>query len=340
MAVLEGRLFDGQASRPVPVRLAAHAGALEITTLDGSTPPVRVAAGALVWHEPLGHATRRVDLPGGAHVELRRGAELDALLAALGHRERAITRWQGSGLRVAMLIVVLVALGVVGYRWGLPLGARLIAQALPTEVVQTLDRQLLATLDESRMLAPTRLPESRIAAIEAVVAPILAARSSPDPVRLHFRAAEGIGANAFALPGGDIVVTDALVKLAPTDLHVAAVIAHEMGHVAHRHGLRNLIQASVIAGVVTVWTGDASTLATAGATVLLGSAYSRDFEHEADAHGADLLERVGQSPVLLADMLGRLAKAHGDDGAPGWGDYLSSHPATAERIARLKQGAQ
>ena len=109
------------------------------------------------------------------------------------------------------------------------------------------------------------------------------------PVTLHFRNAPDIGANAFALPGGDVVVTDGLVELATSPEQVAAVVAHELGHVAHRHGLRNMVQASILAALVSYWTGDFSSLATAGATAVLSAAYSRDFEREADDYGADLV---------------------------------------------------
>lgn len=343
MAEVEARLFDGRSSRPQPVRLCAVAGGIDLVFVDGSARRERLALAVLGWHEPLGHATRRVDLPGGRHCEVACGPALETFLRAVDHRERSITRWQGSGLRVLVAIVLILAVGLAGYRWGLPLLARGVAQALPAAAVQTLDAQLLKTLDEGGLLEPTVLAPARIAALDAAVAPLLAARRSADPVRLHYRAAPAIGANAFALPGGDIVVTDALVALAPSDAHVAAVVAHELGHVAHRHGLRNLIQASVLAAVIGVWTGDVSALATAGATMVLSSAYSRDFEREADAWGADLLQRAGRSPALLAEMLERLEQAHRPDAAAsggGWGDYLSSHPATAERVERLKRATQ
>jgi Zn-dependent protease with chaperone function len=195
------------------------------------------------------------------------------------------------------------------------------------------------------------------AAVRDALAPILAARKEDLPLHLSFHASP-IGANAFALPGGSIVVTDDLVALAPEPAHIAAVITHELGHVAGRHGLRNLIQASVVATVIGLWTGDMSSLATSGATLLLSTTYSRQFEREADAYGAALLLHSGRSPALLAEMLERLEASAGEgDQAAGGGDetaaedwagrlgrYLSTHPPTPERIAHLRgfrlQGAE
>ncbi len=342
---IDARLFDGESSRPTPVRLTVVGQGVDVDYLDGSAPRQRFAFDALHWHEPLG-ARRRVDLPDGRSCEVPKGPALDAFLSACGHRERAITVWQGSGVRVLVAIVLLIVVGLAGYRWGLPLVARGVANVLPQEAVTAIDGHVLLTLDKTGLLKPTQLSADQIDTIEAAIAPLLAARAEPTPVALHFRHAPDVGANAFALPGGDVVVTDELVKLAPSPEHVAAVVAHELGHVAHRHGLRNMIQASILAAVVSVWTGDVSTLATAGATVVLSSAYSRDFEREADDYGAALLTWTGQSPMLLADMLDALTQqaiAEGDlpaEQAEGhWSDYLSSHPSTPERIARLRRAS-
>lgn len=350
---IEGRLFDGRSSRPQAVRLSVVDGGVRLDALDGSTPSEQFDGGSLRWHEPLGQAVRRADLPGGRACEVRQGAELTAFLVATGHAESAVTVWQDSGARVLIALVLVVVVGVAGYRWGLPLSAHVIANALPQQTISAIDDQLLDTLDRSGLLAPTALDDDAVASIETATAPLLAAGAQGALIRLHFRAAKAIGANAFALPGGDIVVTDALVDLAPTPQHVAAVIAHELGHVKYRHGLRNLIQTSLLAAVIGAWTGDFSSLATAGAAGVLSAAYSRDFEHEADDYGATLLTRSGSSPVLLAEMLDALSKsrrdgtgveaarepASGEDGAH-WSDYLSSHPPTPERIARLRDASR
>ena len=344
-AGIDARLFDGESSRPVPVRLTVVGQGVDVDYPDGSAARERFGFDVLRWHEPLG-AMRRLDLPDGRSCEVPRGPALSAFLAACGHRERAITVWQGSGLRVLVAMVLLVVVGLAGYRWGLPLAARGVASVLPPQAVSALDGHLLQTLDKTGLLKPSKLSADQIDGIEAAVAPLLAARDDHTPVALHFRHAPEVGANAFALPGGDVVVTDALVALAPSPAHVAAVVAHELGHVAHRHGLRNMIQASILAAVVSVWTGDVSTLATAGATVVLSSAYSRDFEREADDYGAELLRRTGQSPMRLADMLEALTRQAVKEGelradhADGhWSDYLSSHPPTPERIERLRRAS-
>lgn len=146
-----------------------------------------------------------------------------------------------------------------------------------------------------------------------------------------------MGPNAFALPSGDIVVLDQLVELAENDDEVAGVIAHELGHVAYRHGLRQLIQSSVVSFVVGIYFGDVSSLAASFGALALESRYSREFEHEADAYGARSLLAAGLGSEPLAAMLERMEKAHAEKGGKASREsLLSSHPDTAERVARLR----
>lgn len=146
-----------------------------------------------------------------------------------------------------------------------------------------------------------------------------------------------MGPNAFALPNGDVVIFDQLIRLAENDDEVAGVIAHELGHVAHRHGLRQLIQSSVVSFVVGIYLGDVSSVAASLGALVLESRYSREFEFEADAYAARTMVAAGRGTEPLAAMLERLEKSHDASGSAGAGwSGLSSHPETAERIARLR----
>jgi predicted Zn-dependent protease len=89
---------------------------------------------------------------------------------------------------------------------------------------------------------------------------------------------------------------------------------------------------------MTAWLGDVSSLLVLLPTVLLETRYSRRFETEADDYAADQLRARGLSPGLLADALEHLAAHH--HGGPDIPDYLSSHPATAERIKKLRAAAE
>lgn len=139
--------------------------------------------------------------------------------------------------------------------------------------------------------------------------------------------------NAFALPGGRIYLLRGLIEKAESAEEVAGVLAHEMGHVAHRDGMRRLLQSSSSSFLIGLLFGDVfggSVLITLGQT-LVNSAYSREQEAAADAFAADLFLRIGQSPKPLGTFLARITKGDKTNGFP----FLQSHPLSADRLAAL-----
>jgi predicted Zn-dependent protease len=155
--------------------------------------------------------------------------------------------------------------------------------------------------------------------------------------RLHFRAGpKALGPNAFALPGGDIVLTDALVELAADEPDIiTGVLAHELGHVRHRHGMRLALQAGMVAGVSGLLVGDFSALLAGLPAWLAQADYSREFEREADLHARQMLQAAGISPRVMVRFFERLTayqQQRGQDKSP-LPMAFASHPAHAERIA-------
>jgi Zn-dependent protease with chaperone function len=145
------------------------------------------------------------------------------------------------------------------------------------------------------------------------------------------------------MPNGVIVVTDDLVDLADDERALLGVLAHELGHLERKHAMRRLLQALGVGMLVNLAVGDVSTVLTAAPTILLDQKYSRDFEREADGYAIDMLHanHVPLTPMAtlfekMRDADGARAKATGDNAEQGGYDYLSSHPADDERIARLK----
>lgn len=139
-------------------------------------------------------------------------------------------------------------------------------------------------------------------------------------------------ANAVTLPGGRILIFSGLIARAGNGEEVVAVVAHEIGHVAHRDGLRRLLQSSGSSFLIGLLFGDVlggGVIVTLAHT-LIDSAHSREAESAADLFAADLLVRLGQSPAALGDFLTRLDK--GDGPIPA---ILRSHPLSEARVAAL-----
>ena len=153
-----------------------------------------------------------------------------------------------------------------------------------------------------------------------------------------FRKGRGIGPNAFALPDGTIIFTDEMVNLAEHDQELSAVLAHEIGHVVRRHGMRSIVQDSLLGFAILAITGDitGSSELFIGLPVLLTElAYSREFEREADAYALAYMQNHDIDRQHFANLMRRVEKRSGagdDDGKKKWVNYLSTHPMTEERL--------
>ncbi|MGQ0699359.1 MAG: M48 family metallopeptidase [Panacagrimonas sp.] len=138
--------------------------------------------------------------------------------------------------------------------------------------------------------------------------------------------------NAFAAPGGVVVVNSGLILAVGSAEELAGVLAHEIQHVELRHSLQNMIHALGWAAVLTVTLGDVSAIAGVLIHQLGAMSFSRDLEIEADEKGVLALQRAGISSTGMLAFFRRLELQ--DKGSI---PLLSSHPATAERVARLEQ---
>lgn len=331
--------YDGKSTRRRVVALRHEHGRLRVCGDDIE----RVAElHELRVSEPMGDAPRLLTFADGAFCEVRDHAAFQALLDETGYRDGRIVRWQSS-LRwiVASSFLCVFAL-FAAYRWGLPSLAGHLANALPDSVLEAVSDQILEHLDE-RILAPSQLPAAQQAVITRRFSALVASdasRSLPDH-RVVFRANRAIPANALALPSGTVILTDDLVALADNDSQVLAVLAHELGHVDMRHGMRQLIQSSLVGALVAWWVGDLSSLMAAAPAALLEARYSREFELEADVFAARLLAANGVSPRCLAELLIRLENATSpaaSGGGRAFSAYLSTHPETALRAAAMQGG--
>lgn len=143
--------------------------------------------------------------------------------------------------------------------------------------------------------------------------------------------------NAFAVPGGKIILLKGLIDKAQSPDELAGVLAHEMGHGLSLHAETGIIRAVGFAAAIEFMMGGSSgTLANLG-LVLAQLSYSRVAEHEADLQAIALLKKAEISPHGFADFFKRMEESEHDGDKKGWGnlDILRSHPPTAERAALI-----
>lgn len=326
--------FDGRSARQHPVRLSFLDSRMRMT---GATAAREAPLAELRVSEPMGAAPRLITFADGAFCEVRDHAALAHLLATTGHIDRAHVRWQFDWRIVAATCLAFISLALAGYFYGLPLAARLAAPAVPESAVELMSEQTLKFID-AHLMSASKLPQEEVDPLVRRFAAMRAPGATSSVHRVVFRDGKRIGANAFALPDGTLVVTDQLFKLAGSEDEIVAVLAHELGHVAERHGLRMVLQSTAVGMFLVFYVGDVSSVLAAAPAALLQARYSRDMEREADDYGSAMLRENGLSPALLANMLERLEKAHRDkDGDIP--EYLSGHPATDARIRALRGGA-
>lgn len=358
MTPLQGLWFDGRSSRAQAVTVhllpAPHGPALALHLAGEAAPALQLAHDRVAWPErfSLRRPPRQVvlDLHEHGSVQLDDTQAWYHAFAAAGARpsfaERMQTRWR---VFAAVLLAACVLLWAF-YRWGTPWAAAQLTRHVPPGWEQQLSAKVLADLDEG-VLAPSKLPPERQAALRrrfgalaAQVTPALRRYGSYSPaLALQFRA--GLGANAFALPGGTIVMTDGLVEaaqqLSAPDDALVGVLAHEIGHVVHRHTTRMVVEQGVLNVGLGLALGDTSWMFANAGTLLTALAYRRSHEAEADCFAATLLHGAGVAPRPMADLLlaidASAAREERRQGA-GWASILASHPDTAERARKLAAG--
>ncbi|NQE48093.1 M48 family metallopeptidase [Herbaspirillum rubrisubalbicans] len=321
--------YDGKSSRAHQVTLEVSDGVAQLrgeVERDCPIAELRVS-------ERFTRAARKVSFPDGAYLEIIDGPAFSALLQETSHRDSLVVRLQHSWRHALAACVALVAVVVLSYLYLLPLAAQGIVAVLPIEADRQVGRGTLEFLD-SHVLSKSQLDGRRAAAITARFKALTAPMADAPDYQIVFRKSR-IGPNAFALPSGQIVVTDEIVDLLNDDDALMGVLAHELGHVHRRHLMRRLIQSSAIAAAATVLFGDVSAVLANIPTVLLDLKYSRDIEREADDYAIAMFKANGlprQKLALVFEKLEQVGEDHKD--GPEL-PYLSSHPANEERIAHI-----
>ena len=339
-----GDYYNGKRSERYAVDLNLSGDQLLVTGdgIELSCPlnEIRISA-------PLGSMKRSIYLPDGGKCDFddKNFARLAERRQGKGSFFQGVHRWEKS-LKLAFTALIITIALVLGFiQFGIPVLAEQAAYAIPPSTEITLGQETLMFLDRA-MFMPSKLDKDRQAEIEDLFTQVVATLDAAErPYKLELRSSPKIGANAFALPGGAVIMTDELIELAGRDEEIAAVLAHEVGHVRHRHAMRQVIQGSAVGLMVATLTGDvfsATSLAATLPTMLVDAKFSRDMELEADDVAIEYLLKQGDTveyfATILTSMEQTYAEKHGI--AVGEGNstnYFSTHPATRERIERLNK---
>lgn len=329
---------DGETLRSIPVEL--ELGENGIIRIRGEKLDHSIAAEKVVVSEPLGRLPRFLRLTEGGMIEIPADAAFENQLNLKRRRNPipGFVHWLEShaSIAAAATVLLIAAVGVLFWQ-GLPRLGHRVAYAVPASIEVSAGRAGYAVF--ANAFARSQLDAIQQQRVRRQLDRLKSARKLHVDSNVYFFA---MGApNAFALPGGIIVVTDELVHLAKNQDQLAAVLAHELGHIELRHGLQSVLRNSGALIVVSTVTGDLSTLSTFSGTLpflLLQYGYAREFESEADAYARELLVAAKIEERHLADILQLLEDARPTTGTDF--SYLSTHPSTKDRIQSLRTPAK
>ena len=329
--------------------------------LDGQTAERK---DVVVWVEITGLA---IDLPGGARlswpyseirqnrdfsdpgqIRLEKGGTIpetlvvprETFLIALGKifPERRLPFRDFAPRSKRLTYALFAGIGTIGiiislYLWGIPFLSTWAASRVPVSWEESLGRSVV----ESLAPVPERcLDPEPVLFIQGIV-DTLSASLSRRPYNFQIIIMDVPEVNAFAAPGGNMVIFRGLLEKIQTTEELAGVLSHEMQHILHRHSTRMLLEHVSLGLLLGVIMGDANSamkIGKEGAGLLGALHYGRQFEEQADTEGMRLILTAGINPRGMISFFEKIQKEDGKTTAiPA---YFSTHPSPESRIERLK----
>ena len=336
------RYYDGRTARAHRVAVEVEGEGLSIFDGDGGLVARWPAEAILRVEKPRRGEPVRLGLEGTtARLVVEHGWVVAALAAAApraagGGRlvRRMVLRTSAWAVAAAASVAVVVLVLI-------PLLAVQLAAITPEPI-----KRRVGEIALPRLAAAVALPDGRggqaefcdsrdgVSALETLARRVTAGLESPPALRLVVVRADLV--NAFALPGGYVVLTHGLIRAAESPEEVAGVLAHEVGHVAHDHVTEAIYRTTAVSMLVSLLVGDV-TFGVAGAVteLAINGRHSREAERAADRYAVELLNASGIDGGGLARFFERIAERAGGEDHPVF-RILSTHPPTGERAEEVR----
>lgn len=332
-----GDAFPAGSSRRLAAHLVEAAGGGGVDLVGSSDGKVLAsAARSAIRREPrLGSLPSTIVFPSGWRFQSRDRNGIDALIGP-AETDR-LHGWEAYRPRLILAVGLALVAAFAVWRWGLGALVAFAVAVTPDALPSAIDEGQIAVVDRA-LAEPSGLSGSDKARVRQVFGRLKTVAPAPrfGAYTLLFRSMPEVGPNAFAMPGGTVVVTDQLVRAFPDPDAIAGVLGHEIAHVTEAHGLKQVYRSLGTYLLVSLIAGDVGPvlddLLLEGG-LLLSLSYSRKHEREADRIGMTLAAKAGYDPAALALFLEKLTGGRKSDG-PSW---LSTHPASRDRIAEIRR---
>lgn len=335
-----GRYFDGMQANPINViaQVEGAGGSAQLVLRDAQSEVVitrwvaEQVCSMPARSDELNLALKAHSVPARLYVHGQ--AAMDAVHSQLPSIKKYRRVEKSQQWKITAVATSVLAGFVALYIFGVPLIAGQLVQFFPPEwerrLGETAAIQVEASIAEDYGFEVCDTNPYSVAntAIRRFVD--LTLTDVDTPFDVNITVARSTLPNAFALPGGQSYFLSALLDEAENFDEFAGVMAHEIGHVVHRHGTEQLISSAGTGLLIGFLLGDMTGLSVAGGlgATLIDSRNSRDAERQADQFAADTAKKLGFNAGALADLLNRVA---GDDAFTAALALLSSHPLTEER---------
>jgi beta-barrel assembly-enhancing protease len=325
-AAIDGVFLDGWSLAEVPVRLALSEHALCLYDARGRELRIWSLAGLHVDAMQEGHAYHVTHASAPGEQLVLHNPELVARLLPRAGEVSALPGGQHKlAYGLALLAILALALGLL--YWSAPKLAVWVARRIPLEQERALGGELEFLLQFDRC-------ENEQA--RAVLTDLLRRLGQPRDVQYDVRILDVDAPNAFALPGGVILVTRGFLREASRGDEIAGVLAHEVEHIAQRHVLAGALRGALLTALWSLTLGDYSGLLVIDPSTAYRIAnleFTREDEQAADDGAVLRLHRAGLSHRGLISFFERIGKDHQDEG-PAW---LSTHPSSRARMSALER---
>ncbi len=344
---------DGLTAQARPVAIAVTDTGVVISAVQGAVLAHWPAEGVLLVERPRGGEPARLGLEGTTERLIVDDPGVLVALRPVSPRlyQRVRMSWRGLARIVAWACAAAGSMAVI-LLFVVPALSERLAAATPDTVRERIggttlgQLALLVGIDRSGP-AGTKRPycsdRPGRAALEALTARLTADMTEPPVLRLVVLNTKLV--NAFALPGNFVVLTKGLIENAADAEEVAGVVAHEMGHVVHDHGIQRMYRSAAVAVLTSLMIGDtAGGFLVAGlGKLMLNSGYSREAEREADRYALERLSAAGLDSrgfeAFFARLQAQEEERRGKGGRALTG-LLSTHPPHAERIQAVRRAAR
>jgi Zn-dependent protease with chaperone function len=328
--------LDGRTATRHHVTLTITPNALQLLFSDGTTKQ---------W--PYDHVRQTQGAYNGEPVRLECGPEpaealvisTPTLLTAMHAAAPAMVQHfhnpscRKTRLRWTVCAGLVVLLAVVGlYRWGIQGMAAVATHYVPLAWEESLGRQVVEHLapEAQQCHDPERLRK-----LDQVVQ-VLTAIHPTSPYHIRLSVMDDPAINAFAAPGGQVVILRGLLEKTASPEQLAGALAHELQHVYQRHTTRAILEQTATTFLLSAISGDLSgglAWGLEGARTLGSLHYNRTHEREADIEGLRMMQAARLDPAAMIAFYGVMQ--NGAEGHAGPPDFLSTHPDIGERLAML-----